>query len=140
MKKPPHNNNDAPWLPAGYVVVNAPPVSEEDAWDPEQIKKLEELLTVRGFEACYLVDHRASTHSTILGNKSNVCEAQLAMVASSLQVGGFEHLTLSLEHAHILVRRAPNAPGKVCAIVIDRAIGNPALTMTVLKKLCDTIT
>lgn len=139
MKTPPQNNNDTHWLPPGYVVVNSPAVSEEHSWDPAQIEKLEELLTIRGFEACYLVNHRDSTHSTILGNRANVCESQLAMVSSSVQVGGFEHLTLSLEHAHIIVRRAPNTPSKVCAVVINREEGNPAMAMAAIKKLCDTL-
>lgn len=139
MNTPPNSNDDAPWLPPGFMVVSSPPCKEAPTWDPEQIDKLEDLLSIRGFEACYLVDHRNSTHCTILGNRANVCESQLAMVSSSVQVGGFEHLTLSLEHAHILVRRAPHAPGKSCTVVINRTQGNPAMAMAAIKKLCDTL-
>lgn len=129
--------DDAHWAPPRLSDVDAPKVSEHGSWEPTQVSKLQALMGVQGFEAAYIINSTDSTHSTIVGNRSSVSEAQISTVCSSLQVGNFEQFTLSLEHVHVLARRSPHMPDHACVMVIDRTMSNSTLAMNSLKKFCD---
>lgn len=105
--------------------------------NPEQLPNVQVLMSVDGFKACYLVNCEESTHSTILGNRAYVTGAQLVLLSASLHIGAFEQLTVSLEHADILVRYAPNLPGYACVLIVDKQQTNAASPMYALKAFCD---
>lgn len=115
-------------------------ISTQYLQNPEQLPNVHALMSVDGFRACYLVNCRESTHSSILGESSYVTGAQLALISASVRVGVFEQLTLSLTHADILVRYTPNLPKYVCVLIIDKQQGDVPSAMDALTTFCAGLT
>lgn len=132
--------DDSHWAPPRLSAVRPAIILEDAAWNSEQLAKLQVLMDVHGFEAAYLVNRDESTHSTIVGNRSSVTKAQIATVCASLQVSGFDQLTLCLSDVHILARHMPNLPNHACVMIIDRDQSNSAVAMNSLKKFCRELT
>lgn len=133
-------SDDTHWGANHSASDERPRVSTHYLQHSETLPHVHALMSVDGFKACYLVNCKESTHSSILGARSYVTSAQLTLVAASVHVGVFEQMTLGLTHADILVRYAPNLPDYVCVLIIDKHQGDVPSAMDALRIFCAGLT
>lgn len=126
------------WAPPRLSSGALPTVTEDITWDEEALARMARLEDVRGFRAAYAIEMHTQSRSPIVGEISYVSEEQFVAAVAIMRVEGFEHVHLTLDNLHVLVRVSIHDPQRACVLVLDRENGNPAIASMTLKSLCTT--